>query len=302
MYTQCHHCLTVYRLAAQQLARARGNFRCGHCGVVFDGLERLIERLPDEEFHDLPDEEASTTPMVLAIPAMRPAPRQPPLFVAEVERDGRREPRLPGEWIALDRAEAANRAAPAPVGPAPFEPGRGGRTRPSVEGASRRAQAVRTGGSTRWWLGSLLLALGLGGQIAYAERERLLDDARVRPWLDRLCERVHCQLPLRTQIDAIRLTSREVRPHPEAPKALMISASMVNNAQFVQRFPIVEVTLSDLSDRAIAKRRFLPSEYLAERSSIERGFPAGATAPLVFEVADPGQEAVAFEFRFLPAR
>lgn len=106
---------------------------------------------------------------------------------------------------------------------------------------------------------------------------------------------------MRTAVAEIRLVSREVRPHPEAPKALMISASMVNDAAFTQRFPIVEVTLSDLGERAIAKRRFAPQEYLAEAASIARGFPAGATAPLVFEVADPGQEAVAFEFKFLPA-
>ncbi len=291
MYTQCHQCLTVYRLQAQQLARARGSFRCGHCGAVFDGLERLIEKLPDEQFQDLPEEEPSPTPIVLAIPAMRPAPKQPALFEAP-EAHGRREPRLPGEWLALDR-EGATHA------PVHFDAGRGSRPPPRVDGAGRRAQAVRTGGGTRWWLGSLALALGLSGQIAYAERERLLDDARVRPWLDRICERVRCQLPLRSQIDAIRLLSREVRPHPQAPKALMISASMVNNADFTQRFPIVEVTLSDLGDRAIAKRRFLPAEYLAD-SSNDHGFPPGATAPLVFEVADPGQSAVAFEFRFLP--
>ena len=289
MYTQCHQCLTVYRLQAQQLAKARGRFRCGHCGAVFDGLERLIEKLPDELFQDLPEEETSATPVVLEIPAMRPAPRQPALFVEDEARDGRREPRLPGEWIALER-DAAARSPPRLEMGHPTH----------VEGAGRRAEQAARSSSTRWWLGSLLLTLILGGQVAYAERERLADDPRVRPWLDRACDRLRCNLPLRSQIDAIRLLSREVRPHPQAPKALMISASMVNNAEFTQRFPIVEVTLSDLSDRAIAKRRFLPAEYLAESSNVERGFPAGATAPLVFEVADPGQEAVAFEFRFLP--
>ena len=54
-------------------------------------------------------------------------------------------------------------------------------------------------------------------------------------------------------------------------------------------------------ERAIARRRFQPAEYLADASSGVRGFPPGATAPLVFEVADPGREAVAFEFRFLAA-
>jgi predicted Zn finger-like uncharacterized protein len=296
MYTQCVRCLTVYRLQPQSLARARGQFRCGHCGTVFDGLERLTEHLPDAPFQELPHEEASETPVVLSIPAMRPAPRQPVLFDDEpaAERGGRREPRLPGEWLAHDR-EDRGRGAPGAAAVVEL------RAPPRIEGASRRAAASRPPSNRGWWLGSVLLAMLLGGQIAYAERDRLLHDQRVRPWLDRICDQFNCRLPMRTQVASIRLVSREVRPHPDAPRALMISASMVNDASFTQRFPVVEVTLSDLGERAIAQRRFRPSEYLAEAESIERGFPAGATAPLVFEVADPGQEAVAFEFRFLPA-
>lgn len=303
MYTQCIRCLTVYRLQAESLARARGQFRCGHCGSVFDGLERLTDHLPEGPFQELAFEDASATPVVLSIPAMRPAPKQPPLFDAGVEPEvlpgGRREPRLssqarlPGEQIAHDRA---NRGLGAPAREVPLEV----RAPPRIEGASRRAAAAKTPNNAGWWLGSCVLALVLGGQIAYAERARLLEDARLRPLLDRVCDQFNCRLPMRSAVDAIRLVSREVRPHPSAPKALMISASMVNDAGFTQRFPLVEVTLSNLGERVIAQRRFTPAEYLAEAESIERGFPAGATAPLVFEVADPGQEAVAFEFRFLP--
>ena len=57
MYTQCVRCLTVYRLQAESLARARGQFRCGHCGTVFDGLERLTEHLPEAPFQELMHEE-----------------------------------------------------------------------------------------------------------------------------------------------------------------------------------------------------------------------------------------------------
>ncbi|GMU44759.1 MAG: DUF3426 domain-containing protein [Xanthomonadales bacterium PRO6] len=303
MYTQCHRCLTVYRLQAEVLARARGQFRCGHCGAVFDGLERLIEHLPEASFHELPHADASATPVVLNMPAMRPAPRQSPLFAAPAaEHDphehmpslsARREARLPGDFLH-DRADRG-RGAPArdqvPEMRAP----------PRIEGASRRAAALRPSTNAGWWLGSLLLAMLLGAQVAWAERAWLLEDSRVRPWLDRFCDRVGCQLPMRSAVASIRLVSREVRPHPDAPQALLISASMINDASFVQRFPVVEVTLSDLGERAIARRRFQPAEYLADASSGVRGFPPGATAPLVFEVADPGREAVAFEFRFLAA-
>lgn len=294
MYTQCHRCLTVYKLQAEALARSRGQFRCGHCGSVFDGLDRLIERLPEAPFQELPQEDISETPIVLNLPAMRPV-RQSPLFEPQSEPGGRREPRLPGDWIALDaggRGPAVPRRADTP---------REAVREPAALSQTRRPQPAAPSSNGRWWAGSFLLALALGGQIAYAERERLLEDDRVRPWLDRACEMLRCELPMRTAVDRIRLMSREVRPHPDAPQALMISASMINDAGYTQRFPVVEVLLSDLNEKPIAMRRFLPQDYLAEADSQQRGFPAGATTPLVFEVADPGQEAVAFEFRFLPA-
>jgi predicted Zn finger-like uncharacterized protein len=300
MYTQCPSCLTVYRLKAETLAHARGEFRCGHCGAVFDGLGRLVEQLPDIGFHDLPDQPPSTTPVVLAIPAMHPKPRQQALFeAAHSARSERREPTLPGEWLAGDEEARTRTEVPAfdPSAPPPPVPA-------SVRGAARRAAAkpARSSGNGTWWAASVLLALALTAQVGWAERERLLEDARVRPLLDRACAEIGCALPMRTALASIRLQSREVRPHPDAPKALRISASMINDASFVQRFPVVEVVLSDLTERPIAMRRFLPAEYLADAANEERGFPPGATTPLVFDVADPGQEAVAFEFRFLEKR
>lgn len=294
MYTQCPQCRTVYRLQVESLASARGRFRCGHCGAVFDGLERLVDKLPETPFQDLKAAEGDGAPVVLAIPAMRPVPEQPSLL--QEAKVSRREPRLPGEWLhEADRAPEARLpgvAEPTPLSAAPRAP--------SFES---RAPAARSPGkpSAAWAFGSLLLGLSLALQVAYAERARLLEHERVRPWLDQACAQFGCDLPLRRQIARIELSSREVRPHPDVPNALMISANMINLADYRQAFPIVEVELSDLGDRPIAMRRFRPTEYLADPEAIARGFPAGATAPLVFEVADPGRDAVAFEFRFLPA-
>jgi predicted Zn finger-like uncharacterized protein len=279
MYTQCPNCVTVYKLQAESLARARGRFRCGHCGDVFDGLERLVERLPEEGFVDLPEEAASATPVVLAVPAMRPA-RQPALHLRAIEAE-------PQPRISTFSTEVPLRPQRAPL---------------RAEQRAPRREAEPTERRGRWGLGSAVLALLLGAQIAYAERQFLLQNDSTRPWLDRICDLAGCALPMRESLSDIRLVSRDVRPHPDAPKALLISASMVNDADFTQPFPIVEVTLSDLSNRPVAQRRFTPEEYLAEAASIARGFPQGSTAPLVFEVADPGQAAVAFEFRFLSER
>ena len=147
-------------------------------------------------------------------------------------------------------------------------------------------------------MGAFVLLLSLGAQIGYAERSAILDDATARPLLERVCESVGCRLPLRHDPSALELLSREIRPHPSVPNALIISATLRNAAKFPQAFPAVEITLSDLDENRIAMRRFSAQEYLGDTRAIASGLAPGATAALVFEVADPGKNAVAFEFKF----
>ena len=72
MYTQCLDCLTIYKIVAQSLQLSHGQFRCGHCGAVFNALPSLTEKLPEGAVLELPRSEEVPLPAVLSIPAMRP--------------------------------------------------------------------------------------------------------------------------------------------------------------------------------------------------------------------------------------
>lgn len=141
-------------------------------------------------------------------------------------------------------------------------------------------------------LGLLLLA-----QIALAEWPHLAADARWRPWLARLCERLECALPPWREPGAVRITSREVRPHPSVPGALLISASFRNDAAFAQPWPLLELVLSDLDGSGVAGRRFTPAEYLGRTPEGDSIGP-GQSAAITLELHDPGPNAVAFSFEF----
>ncbi len=150
----------------------------------------------------------------------------------------------------------------------------------------------------RWIAGSTLLALLLAAQLGWAERDALMVDGATRPWLVALCRGLHCRLPLVQDLAALKLTSRDIRPHPSVPGALIISATLRNDAPFAQPFPVVDVSLSDLDENRVAMRRFRPSDYIRDAAVRARGLAPGASAALVFEVEDPGKNAVAFEFGF----
>jgi len=265
MYSQCPECLTIYKIGAALLAESHGSVRCGHCNAVFDALRTLTEQLPDESVRHLLAHPGDSAPPQLAVPAMRPTSGQQQTLLFD-----------PDERPA--RAQSARRAHT-----------------PAFARTRRARPAAR---NWPWALGVLGLSLSLLAQIGYAERAMVLDDARLRPALDGVCAALGCRLPLRHDPAKLELLSRDIRPHPSVPNALIVSATLRNDADFAQAFPDVEITLSDLDENRIAMRRFRPQEYIADSRNLASGLAPGATAALVFEVADPGKNAVAFEFKF----
>lgn len=268
MYTQCPECFTVYTLDADVLGRGHGMVRCGHCTAVFDTLRTLVSQLPPIPFDHIPAHPDEALPPQLTVPVYRPNPAQ-----ATLEFD-------PDDRLHRQDRRSHERRSPAT---------------PHFARLTTRAPTRRW----PWMLGVGVLALALTAQIGYAERARLLDHPLARPWLDRGCALLHCELPPRHDVSELTLVSRDIRPHPSVPGALIISATLRNDGDFAQGFPTVEITLSDLDENRIAMRRFRAREYVSDPRAIGAGLAPGATAALVVEVQDPGKNAVAFEFKFL---
>lgn len=160
-----------------------------------------------------------------------------------------------------------------------------------------RRRRVR-GRDVLWGVGCGALALMLAAQFAWGARASLVRDPATQAWALRACARLDCRLPPIRDTARLELVSRDVRPDPAHAGALTITATVRNNARFRQPWPVVAVTLADLDGRAVAMRRFRPSEYVPDPTRRASGLAAGATAALVFEVADPGRNAVSFRFGF----
>jgi predicted Zn finger-like uncharacterized protein len=263
MYAQCPECLTVYKLRADLLAQGRGRAACGSCAAEFDLYATLVDELPQGGFSSLKRRSPGSEIPRLNVPALRPQAEQRELFV-DFDRTLRAD-RADAPWFAHD--------------------------------GSRRAASLQR--EWRWPLAGAALALLLAAQFAWAERARLLAMPRVHEFAQAACERLGCVLPAVDDRSRIALMARDVRPHPSVQHALIISATLANQAPFAQSYPVVEITLSDVDQRRIAMRRLRPDEYLGDTAAIRRGFGAGATTTFSLEVEDPGRDAVAFEFRFL---
>jgi hypothetical protein len=147
------------------------------------------------------------------------------------------------------------------------------------------------------WLLVVALAALLVVQVLIADRARLAADPDWRPRVQALCNFFRCTLPAWREPGALRVTSREVRPHPSVPGALLITASFSNEAKFAQAWPQLELSLTDFDGQALGLRRFTPAEYLGSAPRSERIAP-GQSAIVTLEVADPGMRALAFGIEF----
>jgi len=264
MYAQCPECLTVFSFDSATVAQSHGSVACGKCGATFDCLPTLTEELPEETYETLPVHPTSPAPPVLMMSVVR---------------------------ASDDDAVQAPLFSHGPDTPEPDAHGL-----PSFAQLKRLPERPRQ--ALRWALACAALVLLLGVQLVWAERRALMQNAQFGPLLRTTCEELGCSLPLVPDVAKLQLISRDVRPHPSVPGALMISATVRNNARFAQPYPVITITLSDLDGNRVAMRRFRPSDYLDDPVLRAKGLAPGASAALVFEVKDPGKNAVAFEFGF----
>jgi predicted Zn finger-like uncharacterized protein len=149
------------------------------------------------------------------------------------------------------------------------------------------------------WTLLLLLALGaLLAQAGWHWRTTLLALPETAHWAQELCAAVDCRLPPPRDLAQIELLSRDIRQHPARSGALLITATLINRAAFAQPWPQLEISLSDLTGRTTALRRFTPAEYL-EPAIAAAPMPQGQPRTVVLEVHDPGVDAISFRFEFL---
>lgn len=164
----------------------------------------------------------------------------------------------------------------------------------------------RKGRSRYGFVGTVLLAFAilisssaLVTQYAFYNRDNLVKIKDLRPWLQQMCDIGGCVLPAPKDTSLIVLSGKNIFTHPNTENALMISATIVNQASFVQEFPIIELRFENVRGKTIAGRRFHAKEYLGiPPEQISQMQPE---TPVTFnlEIKDPGNEMVSYEFTFL---
>lgn len=279
--TVCPQCQTRFRVTEEQLQARNGDVRCGRCSHVFNARETLLDETPAAEFageveaqqqHDLPEEAPATPPEEAqeittesaAAEEAEPVPQDPALPEIELAAE-------PAENTAPDVAPESEpeirviRIQP----PAEKEQSKVSLERPKYGPPPKPKRAWP------WALASLLLVLGLVGQGIYFFRDVIAANySPVRPLLAGACAHLQCSIKLLQNPDLLSIESSELHADPARATIVVLTSTLRNRAPHIQAYPTLELTLTNTKDEMVARRLFLPKEYVRQVASIAQGIPA----------------------------
>jgi predicted Zn finger-like uncharacterized protein len=171
--------------------------------------------------------------------------------------------------------------------------------------ATPAAQLMPRPPSTRptYWLAVTAgtLAALLLAQAAVLLRQPLARSfPALRPPFEALCAGIGCAMPLPADARAISIETSDLSPEPGRPGMFTLHATMRNRAPYVQALPHLELSLTDVNDKALARRVFAPQEWGPD-SPIDKGFAADSETALRLVFKAEGVPAVGYRvYAFYP--
>lgn len=307
--TRCPACGTVFRVTSEQLRLKAGKVRCGHCQTVFNAFDHLqMEELrpsdaglpvPEPDFTEAALPETPQPVVPVEMPADFPADTQAPATDPEPSTAVPEMPEISGDKLVDDQGfEAVQAAGQDSHGPLP---------EPLPESPEQTTQAAREAGLVavreladsnvaynRWSAGALasdgfggfdepsqrspvwpyvlvflLLLMVLLGQLSWHFRT---DIVLRMPATAEAYAALGVDVPLPREAALVSIETSDLQADT-ARGLFVLNATLKNRAAYAQAWPSLELTLTDINDRVVARRVIESADYLQSGAPKEH-FPA----------------------------
>lgn len=268
----------MFKVVTDQLKVSQGWVRCGHCADVFDASLHLQT----------------------ALQPAAPWPEASAVNTVETENQG------PGEPLVAVMAEPLLSAQPAleSADEAPFsaaialvDSSEADRTKP-VSGLLQEVpdddvSFVRDARRQAFWrkpavrlallLFALLLAVFLLLQALTQQRDALVAmEPRLKPWLQMLCQPLHCQIAPLRHIEAVVIDSSSF--NKLGSDSYRLGFTLKNTGSIPVAMPSLEVTLTDIQEQALVRRVVSPAQFGATDGGSLLGVRSDFSGVVVLQV------------------
>jgi predicted Zn finger-like uncharacterized protein len=259
----------LFRVLPAQLQARGGQVRCGRCMHVFNGYEAL------EDEQGMSASGAGARAAALQEPASAPKPQAaaPPIAsTRSILEIGAARP-------ARDEAASAGTAG-ASIAPTPA-------SRPLHTAAACVALA-------------LLLVL----QLVYLFRGELAARYPVtKTALTAACRVAGCSIALPQRPDLVKIEASDVNMiDPTQPALVQLTATLRSYANHALAYPALDLVLTNATEHALARRIFVPEEYLKDSRDPAGGLPPRGEITVALDLDTDGLNAAGFRLDLLPAR
>ncbi len=265
MVTSCPACTTTFRVSPEQLKQRQGKVRCGKCRGVFDAFKSLAT-LPDETPESTTDPSMSGAAMHFSTAGSGAGIAGPGIGIA-------------GSGIGI-AGSGIGAVAPGMAAVGFGTPQQGlldiGASEPGLDAGLAHDRPPSAGRSRPLWLAALaVLALLLAAQLAYAFRDRLAAAwPASRSLLERMCAPVGCTVAWPQRPDLLAIEASDLKADPARPSVIVLTATVRNRGSIGVAPPALELTLTDAQDQTVARRIFLPRDYLPAAMDANNAMPA----------------------------
>lgn len=253
--TSCPECKTQFLLNTEHLKAHRGKVQCGHCEHVFNAKNRLTEI--SDDIRSPEEYQASLDKTDQTVKEYEDYPESSPIEEIEISDNT--------NYIGEFSSETPDKASDKAVKPIVIEDLT---TDPKFSGKKTKHNI---------WLSllSILLLILASLQSIYFMRTKLAAEyPQFKPFLVQACTSLNCKVALPQDLNLLVIDDSDMQEDENYQGVINFSSSLINNANYAQMYPNIELTLTNLDDQPVLRRLIKPAEYLQTKTDLSAGIDA----------------------------
>ncbi|MDP2805212.1 MAG: DUF3426 domain-containing protein [Gallionellaceae bacterium] len=247
--TQCPECSTRFKVSEEQLSASEGTVRCGRCNAVFNATDHFYSEEPSPQLA-LPIEEVCSHEETTS-----ESPENNEVKIETTQSDT-----IEHEFNFEDDSFTAEIAHP-----------------------------LHKKHRWPWAVGATFFLIIFLAQATYFFRVEIAAQLPgTKPALTSYCRLLKCTVPLPKKPELLSIESSDLEADTTRADAITLSALLHNRASHTQAYPNLELSLTDMHDKLVARRTFTPTEYLKAGEDAKSGLLANRdlTVKLHLDTAD----------------
>jgi predicted Zn finger-like uncharacterized protein len=278
--TSCPACETQFLLTKEHLKAYKGKVQCGNCEHIFNAKNRLTE--VSDDIHSTAEYQANLTKdrtdaglivdekpidtvlsnVLEGVPSLQnlaTAPDQPNSSASD-------------QYTYFDTSEV--NATPKPL--ANYDTDQIN-TPIVIEDLTTDVRFSKSKVKPNYWLTllSIIFAMLAGLQTVYAMRTQFATEyPQFKPLLVQACVVLQCDISLPKNIDLLAIDDSDMQEDENHENVIKFSSMLINNANYAQAYPNIELTLTATDDQPVLRRLIKPSEYLKANTNAAAGLAA----------------------------